>query len=95
MGKYLDLIRQHERTQPDEAVRPQPAIDQASTVNPGDSIEWHRADGSLHRGVVDLVHVDAMGSSWAFVTIGQSWAAVNLRYTAVATDVTGPCGGID
>jgi hypothetical protein len=93
MGKYLDLIRQHERAQPIEcvkteaALRQQRAIDPISTLHPGDWIEWHRA-GAVQHGTVDFVHVDADGRAWAFVTLGESWAAVNLKFATVSTDVT-------
>jgi hypothetical protein len=78
MGKYLDMIRQHERTQPEEPLTPQRTIDQSSTLRPGAQIEWHRA-GSLQHGTVDFVHVDAEGEMWAFCTQGENWAAVNVR----------------
>lgn len=59
----------------------------APTIQVGDRIEWHRA-GTVQHGTVDFVHVDADGLVWAFVTIGESWAAVNMKYATVATDVT-------
>jgi len=85
MGKYLDLIRQHERTQPDEAVTPQQAINPAFPVHPGDRIEWHRADG-LQQGVVDYIHADADGRAYAYVLSGETWAVVNLKGATVRTD---------
>ena len=52
------------------------------TVQVGDRIEWQRADGSMHSGVVDLTHVDEDGVIWAFCTLpGGAWAAVNVLYT--------------
>ena len=88
MGKYLDLIRQHERTQPEEALTPQQAIAQASPVHPGDRIEWQRL-GTVQQGTVDFLHDDPDGTTWAFVTLAdRSWAAVNVRYLTVAPDVT-------
>ena len=51
-----------------------------STIHPGDWITWTRADGTTPNGLVDVVHVDVDGLAWAFVTIGESWAAVNLKF---------------
>jgi len=50
-------------------------------IQPGDHITWERSDGK-HQGVVDFLHVDSDGARWAFVTIGESWAAVNCKYAA-------------
>ena len=58
-----------------------------STIHPGDSITWHRA-GMVQTGVVDFLHLDTDGVLWAFVTIGQSGAAVNVKFATVRTDVT-------
>jgi hypothetical protein len=58
-------------------------------IHSGDLIEWHRADGTVQYGVVDYIHTDADGGSWAFVTRGESWAAVNLRFARLL-DVTQP-----
>lgn len=46
----------------------------------GDLITWTRADGTTPIGLVEAVHVDVEGIAWAFVTIGQTWAAVNLTF---------------
>jgi len=81
MGKYLDMIRQHERTQPEETLTPLQAIDQAHTVHhPGDRIKWQRADLSIEQGVIDMIHTDDTGTRWAFVTVAEGWAAVNVRF---------------
>lgn len=56
----------------------------APTIQAGSRITWTRGDGTTQSGVVDDIHTDADGGSWAFVTIGESWAAVNLRF-AVTT----------
>ena len=91
--RALQLLTQPpERIQPKEAVRPQQASDQANTVHPGDWIEWQRA-GTVQRGIVDFLHEDADGTTWAFVTIGESGAAVNLKYATLSTDVTNAQGG--
>lgn len=51
------------------------------TIQPGDRIEWLRA-GTVQTGTVDLLHVDADGTRWVFVTLADNtWAAVNARYT--------------
>lgn len=49
------------------------------TIQHGDWVTWERADGTTQTGVVDFVHVDVDGIDWAFVTIGEIWAAVNLK----------------
>jgi hypothetical protein len=101
MGKYLDMIRQHERTQPEEALTPQQALDEAPAVHPGDWIEWQRA-GTVQQGFVDFLQCDADGTTWAFVTTlaDNTWAAVNVRYLTVipeadklSTDVAPPPEG--
>ena len=46
----------------------------------GDRIEWTRADLTVQTGVVDFMHVDDTGARWAFVTLGESWAAVNMKF---------------
>ena len=75
MGKYLDKIRQHETTQP-KALAPSP-----HTIQPGSSITWQRADRTIQHGVVDFLHVDMDGTTWAFVTLPDGiWAAVNLKF---------------
>jgi hypothetical protein len=85
MGKYLDKIRQHERTQPietvkaEEALKQQKALDPIPTIQPGDRISWLRA-GTVQQGFVDFLHDDADGTRWAFVTLAdRSWSAVNVK----------------
>jgi hypothetical protein len=84
MGKYLDKIRQHERTHPvvmEEALTQQKALDQSPTVHPGDRITWTRGDLTVQHGTVDVVHLDTDGQAWAFCTVpGGSWATVNTKY---------------
>lgn len=41
-------------------------------IQAGDVISWQRADGSVHNGVVDFLHVDSDQTSWAFVTLEGS-----------------------
>lgn len=48
-------------------------------IQPNDHITWTRGDGTIHSGVVDFVHVDETGTRWAFVTLGEGWAAINLK----------------
>jgi hypothetical protein len=69
MGKYLDKLKQ---------LNQQPVT--GPTVHPGDQIIWTRGDGTTQTGVVDSLHVDDAGVSWAFVSLGESWAAVNLKF---------------
>ena len=59
----------------EEAKKATPSL----TVQPGDLITWTRVDGTAI-GLVEAVHVDVEGIAWAFVTIGQSWAWVNLKF---------------
>jgi hypothetical protein len=49
-------------------------------TDPGDLISWQRADNSMHHGIVDLVHIDAEDSMWAFVSTSDGWSAVNMKY---------------
>ena len=55
-------------------------------IQPGDRISWQRADGTTQTGVVDDLHLDVDGSTWAFVTIGESWAAVNMKIVTGSGD---------
>jgi hypothetical protein len=50
-----------------------------STIQAGDRIEWKRAD-SAQDGVVDTIYTDDTGTRWAFVTLGESWAVINLKF---------------
>lgn len=45
----------------------------------GSQVTWCRANGSTQFGIVDQIYVDDTGTRWAFVTIGESWAVVNLK----------------
>lgn len=85
MGNYLDIIRQVEETykptgQDKEPVQGQSGPVEMSPCAPGGKITWQRADGTVQIGVVNAVHVDDAGARWVFVTIGESWAAVNLKF---------------
>lgn len=48
-------------------------------IVPGATITWLRHDGSTHTALIEYVHVDA-GGTWLFVSIEQSWAALNVKY---------------
>lgn len=48
-------------------------------IQSGDQITWTRADGTICVGLVDFIHVEALLTRWAFVSLGESWAAVNLE----------------
>ena len=87
MGKYLDKIRQHEGTQPietvkaEEALKPRARDPIAPIIQPGTTIAWLRADGTRQIGLVDFVHVDEIGTRWAFVTLPDaSWAAISCTF---------------
>jgi hypothetical protein len=49
-------------------------------IQAGSLITWTRGDGSVQDGLIDLIHVDDTGTRWAFVTIGETWAAVNVKF---------------
>lgn len=85
MGKYLDKIRRHEQG---EHTQPIKTIQAAAspTILAGTTIAWQRADLTIQTGLVDDIHVDDTGTPWAFVTIGESWTAVNLTFATVTTD---------
>ena len=53
------------------------------TIQPGDQISWMRA-GQRQVGLVDFLHRDSDGQDWAFVTLGENWAAVNLKFVQTA-----------
>lgn len=55
------------------------------TVQPGDRITWVRA-GSVQSSTVDCIHVDGNGLAWAFVTLGESWAVVNMKFVTRVGD---------
>jgi hypothetical protein len=66
---------------------PQQALDEAPAVHPGDWIEWQRV-GIVQQGVVDFLHVETDGVTWAFVTISETWAVINLKFATVRTGAT-------
>lgn len=55
-------------------------------IHSGDRITWVRADGTTHTGLIDVLHVDDAGTRWAFVTLGESWAAVNMKFVTGSGD---------
>jgi hypothetical protein len=55
------------------------AVDAPFSIRPGDLIQWQRAGGE-QIGMVDFLHLDTDGIVWAFVSIGEAWAAVNLKF---------------
>lgn len=56
------------------------------TFQPGSTIAWLRADGTRQIGTVDFIHTDEIGARWAFVTIGDGWAAVNMKFVRGVDD---------
>ncbi len=79
--RALNLLTQRSEAGKKKAVlQPQKVLDLIPPVHSGSVIEWTRGDGSAHQGVVDLIHVDETGTRWAFVTLGENWAAVNLTF---------------
>lgn len=56
------------------------------TVQPGDFVQWARADASMQTGIVDAIHVDDTGACWGFLIIGESWAVVKLKFATVMKD---------
>jgi hypothetical protein len=86
MGKYLNMIRQAEKTQKQtcqdkEHVQGNRGPVEALPLVPGTRITWQRADGTEQRGVVDFLQTDADGSVWAFCTRPDGvWCAVNTKY---------------
>jgi len=55
-------------------------VNQATTVEVGQTIAWEGADLVIRSGIVDFLYADA-DTIWAFVTLNEgSWAAVNTRY---------------
>ena len=49
-------------------------------IRAGMVISWERADLSKRRGVVNFLHIDTDGTTWAFVTLVDEWAAVNAKH---------------
>ena len=48
-------------------------------IRAGSKIVWEWS-GKPQTGTIDFLHVDSDGIVWGFVTIGDSWAAVNLKF---------------
>ena len=93
MGRYLEIIRQIEEAhKPTESIvgsvhaesTPQP-----KAPTPGSSITWKGVEGKL-RGpaIIDFIHTDAHGTKWAFVTLPDGWAAVNMKYARIVEEGT-------
>ena len=82
MGKYLDKIRQHEQGEPAPPIETGQAAF-LPTIEAGSRITWTRADGTIQQGVVDFLHLDPHGQQWAFVSLGETWAAVNCKFVKV------------
>ena len=53
------------------------------TIAAGSLVSWTRGDGSSQLGTVDQIHEDDTGTRWGFITIGESWAVVNLKFLKV------------
>ena len=50
------------------------------TIQPGDRIEWERADLTVQHGVIDFFQTYP-GEVWAFCTLPDGkWTAVNTKY---------------
>lgn len=85
---FLDKLHRLKRDEsglPPHREEPQP--DQVGPpirlIQAGDVITWQRGDGSVHRASVDFIHVDETGTCWAFVTLGEGWAAINGKYATL------------
>lgn len=65
---YLDKLK-HLHSRPDNG----------SIFEAGSQIYWDRA-GTMQTGVVEYLYTDAVGGTWAFVAVGGSWSAVNLKF---------------
>lgn len=61
-----------------EALRQQKEAE--PVISPGATIQWEGADLITRQGIVDLIHTDPDGGRWAFVTVGEGWCAVNLKF---------------
>jgi hypothetical protein len=61
---------------------PPPHAPNDPTLRPGDWIEWHR-EGTVQYAVVDFIHVAGDGIAWAFVSMGENWSSVNLKFATV------------
>lgn len=88
-----DLVRRalHLLTQPietvktEETLKRQPTLAPILTAQPSDRITWIRA-GSVQHGTVDFVHIDGDGIAWAFVTLGNSWTTINMKFVIRSGD---------
>ena len=69
MGYWMERAKQLHKTEQHAA---------SSALVPGSLITWQRTDAK-RRGptTIDFVHTDPDGSTWAFVTLPDGWAAVN------------------
>ncbi len=79
---YLEIIRQAEEAhQPMNSGGKSTGSLHPPSVNPGDRITWQGVDGKT-RGpaIVDFLHAASDGRCWAFVTLADSWAAVNTTH---------------
>ena len=79
-GQTIDLLPDKAKLLLERApgmVRP---LDVSALIQPSCVIKWQRVDGSTHSGVVDFIHTDGDGTRWAFVTIGETWAVVNMKF---------------
>lgn len=87
MGKYLNMVRQAKETWPSQG----PAVERIQTpasgvIAPSSLITWQGSDLTLRHGVVDFLHTDPDGTTWAFCTVpGGSWSAVNVKFAKGAT----------
>jgi hypothetical protein len=79
-----------DRCDPVETVKGDEALNQPApivpTIQAGSQITWTRGDGSTQGGVVDYLYVDETGTRWAFISIGDSWAAVNLKFVTLVEE---------
>jgi hypothetical protein len=55
-----------------------------ATFEAGSQITWDGRHGP-NTGIIDTIHTDDTGASWGFVTLGQSWAVVNLKFAKRAS----------
>lgn len=55
------------------------------SIAAGSLVTWHRGDGSKQEGFVDFHYTDEAGKQWAFVSYGQTWAAVDRKLLKVVT----------
>ena len=69
-----------------EKVNPITAALPIPTIQAGSQITWQRADLTMQAGAIDYLYVDDAGVRWAFVTIGESWAAVNLKFATLVEE---------